>query len=40
MEYSLIANTGIHMLTFPLTLDLQEKFILWFHGWYDTNGGE
>lgn len=40
MEYSLIANTGIHMLTFPLTLDFQEKFKLWFHEWYDTNDGE
>ena len=40
MEYSLIANTGIHMLTFPIDLDFQEKFKLWFHEWYDTNDGE
>lgn len=40
MEYSLIANTGIHMQTFPLELDFQEKFKLWFHEWYDTNDGE
>lgn len=34
---SLIANSGIHMLTFPLELDFQEKFKMWFHEWQDTS---
>lgn len=39
-NYSLIANSGIHMMTFPLELDFQEKFKMWFHEWYDTTEGE
>ncbi len=40
MDYSLIANTGIHMTTFPMEINLREKFTLWFHEWYDTSEGE
>lgn len=40
MEYSLIANTGIHMTTFPLEINLKDKFSLWFHEWFDTTEGE
>lgn len=39
-DFSLIANTGIHMLTFPLEIDPQQKFKLWFHEWYDKTVGE
>ena len=28
------------MITFPLELDFQEKFKMWFHEWYDTSVGE
>ena len=40
MDYSLIANTGIHMNTFPLEINLRDKFTLWFHEWFDTKEGE
>ena len=40
MEYTLIANTGIQMFTFPLRISLTEKFRLWFHEWYDTSRGQ
>lgn len=39
MEYTLIANTGIHMTTFPLEINSQEKYKMWFHEWYDTANG-
>lgn len=39
-EHSLIANSGIQILTFPLCIDIQEKFKLWYHEWYDTENGE
>lgn len=32
-EISLIANTGIHMTTFQLELDLQTNFKMWYHEW-------
>ena len=28
------------MVTFPLVLDAQENFKMWFHEWYDTTEGE
>ena len=40
MECTLIANSGIHLITVPLELDVQEKFKMWFHEWYDTSEGE
>lgn len=40
MEYSLIANSGIQMTTFRLSLDMQEKFKMWFREWYDTTNGQ
>lgn len=40
MAYSLIANSGIHITTFPLEIRIKEKFSLWFHEWYDTTNGE
>ena len=40
MEYTLIANTGIQMFTFPLRISLTEKFRQWFHEWYDTSRGQ
>lgn len=39
-KHSLIANTGIQILTFPLHIDTQDKFKLWYHEWYDTANGE
>ncbi|MBR4964393.1 MAG: virulence factor SrfB [Alistipes sp.] len=39
-DISLIANTGIHMTTFPLELDLQDRFKMWYHEWYDKSVGE
>lgn len=40
MQYSLIANSGIQMFTFRLRLNLQDKFKMWFHEWYDTSNGQ
>ena len=39
-EVSLIANSGIQTLTFRLKLDVQDKFKMWFHEWYDTSVGQ
>lgn len=40
MEYTLIANSGIQLFTFPLKINSQERYKLWFHEWYDTENGE
>lgn len=40
MKYTLIANSGIQMLTFKLRLDIQNKYKMWFHEWYDTANGQ
>lgn len=36
----MIANSGIQILTFPLDINTQEKFKMWYHEWYDTENGE
>lgn len=36
-EYSLIANTGIHITTFPLELRTQDRFNTLFHEWVDSS---
>lgn len=38
--FSLIANSGIQLLTFSLKLNVQDKFKMWFHEWYDTSNGQ
>lgn len=38
--FTLIANSGIQLLTFRLTLNTQDKFKMWFHEWYDTAQGQ
>lgn len=40
LNHSLIANTGIQLLTFPLRICTQDKFKMWFHEWYDTENGK
>lgn len=40
MDYTLIANTGIHITSFDLAINTREKFSLWFHEWYNTQEGE
>ncbi len=40
MAYSLIANSGIHITSFPLEIKTRDKFNLWFHEWYNTTNGE
>lgn len=40
MDFTLIANSGIQLTTFPLKLNLQDRFKQWFHEWYDTESGE
>lgn len=37
---SLIANSGIQLLTFRLNLNTQDTFKMWFHEWYDTSNGQ
>ena len=39
MEYSLIANSGIQLYTFPFEIDLNSNFKQWFHEWYDKEEG-
>lgn len=40
MTYSLIANSGIQLLGLKLHLNLQDRFRVWFHEWYDKETGE
>lgn len=40
MEYSLIANTGIHVMTFQIEVNTQDPHKMWFHEWYDKQNGE
>ena len=40
MDYTLIANSGIHITSFDLEINTREKFSLWFHEWYNTTDGE
>ena len=40
MNYTLIANSGIQLLTFRLKLNTQDKFKMWFREWYDTSNGQ
>lgn len=40
LEHTLIANSGIQIITLPLSINTQEKFKLWYHEWYDTDHGE
>ena len=40
MQYSLIANSGIQLFTFNLKVNVQDKFKMWFHEWYDTGNGQ
>ena len=39
-EHTLIANSGIQIITFPLSINTQERFKMWYHEWYDTENGE
>lgn len=39
-EHTLIANSGIQILTLSLSINTQEKFKMWYHEWYDTTNGE
>ena len=39
-SFSLIANSGIQLLTFRLKLNTQDKFKMWFREWYDTSNGQ
>lgn len=40
MNHTLIANSGIQLLTFRLKLNPQDKFKMWFHERYDTSNGQ
>lgn len=40
MKHTLIANSGIQMLTFRLKINMKDRFKEWFHEWYDTSNGE
>lgn len=39
-QFTLIANSGIQTFTFPLNINTQENYKLWYHEWYDTENGE
>ena len=32
-NYTLIANSGVQLLTFRMKLNIQDKFKMWFHVW-------
>lgn len=38
-EHTLIANSGIQIITLPLSINTQDKAKMWFHEWYDTENG-
>lgn len=40
MAHTLIANSGIQIITLSLSINTQEKFKMWYHEWYDTENGE
>lgn len=40
MAYTLIANSGIQVVAFRLSINTQDRFKEWFHEWYDTDSGE
>ena len=39
-EHTLIANSGIQIISFRISINTQEKFKLWYREWYDTDNGE
>ena len=39
MDYTLIANSGIHITTLDVEINTRERFALCFHEWYDTTDG-
>ena len=39
-EHSLIANSGIQVITLSLDINTQDKFKMWYHEWHDTAQGE
>lgn len=39
-QRTLIANSGIQLFTFPLSINTQDKYKLWYHEWYETTPGE
>ena len=39
-DIKLIANSGIQIYTFPISINTQEKFKCWYHEWYDTENGD
>ncbi len=39
-NYTLIANSGIHLKTFAININLQDKYKLWFHEWFDDDASE
>lgn len=36
----MITNSGIQMFALKLSINLQDRFGLWFHEWYDTDEGQ
>lgn len=39
-EHTLIANSGIQVITIPLSINTLMKFKLWFHEWYDAENSK
>ncbi len=39
-DFSLIANSGIQLMTIPLEINLQDRFTMWFHEWPNESGEE
>ena len=39
-EHTLIANSGIQLITLSISINTQEKFKIWYHEWYDTENSE
>ncbi len=39
-KITLIANSGIQIFTFPIRINTQERFKMWYHEWYDRQNGQ
>ena len=37
---TLIANSGIQLITLRLKIDMQDRYRVWFHEWYEKDSGE
>lgn len=39
-EHTLIANSGIQLITFPLVINTKDKYKMWYHEWYESDNAK